>query len=184
MRSDRRGSWYLLTGLVIGIAMGLIISWEISPVEYVNAPPYALRADYKDEYRALVAAAYQYNRDLLRAEDRLAQLRDDNIIQSLGMQAQQALAEGHSEREVQDLSELAMALSKGIDLLAPQLMLTQPIAVTSPTAGSLITQAQDSILPDQNASSEATATAEATVGNHEPTSTVQPILDTTPTTPP
>jgi hypothetical protein len=184
MRSDRRGSWYLLTGAVLGIAMGLVFSWVISPVEYVNAPPYALRADYKEEYRALVAAAYQYNRDLLRAEDRLAQLRDENIIQSLGMQAQQALAEGHSEREVQDLSELAMALSKGIDLLAPQFRLTQPIAVTSPTAGSMVTPTQDPILPDQNYSPEATATAEATMGNQERTTTVQPTLDATPTTKP
>jgi hypothetical protein len=184
MRSDRRGSWYLLTGAVLGIAMGLIFSWQISPVEYVNAPPYALRADYKDEYRALVAAAYQYDRDLLRAEDRLAQLRDDNIIQSLGMQAQQALAEGRSEREVQVLSELAMALSKGIDLLAPQIRSTQPVAGTSPTAGSMATSTQDLILPDQNYSPEATTTAEATSGNPETTSTVQPILDATPTTTP
>ena len=77
MKQERRGSWYLLTGAVLGVAMGLFYSWVISPVKYVDAPPYALRADYKDEYRALVAAAYMYSSDLVRAQDRLAQLKDD-----------------------------------------------------------------------------------------------------------
>lgn len=114
MRSERRGSWYLLTGAVLGIAMGLFYSWVISPVKYVDAPPYALRADYKEEYRVLVAAAYIYSGDLVRAQDRLAQLKDDNPAQSVAMQAQRALAEGHPEAEVKELSLLATALSKGV----------------------------------------------------------------------
>jgi hypothetical protein len=114
MKQERRGSWYLLTGAVLGIAMGLIYSWVISPVKYVDAPPYALRADYKEEYRALVAAAYLYSGDLLRAQDRLMQLKDDNPAQSVAMQAQRALAAGHPEVEIKALSQLATALSRGI----------------------------------------------------------------------
>jgi len=113
MKQDRRGSWYLLTGAVIGIALGLVYSWVISPVEYVNAPPYALRADFKDEYRALIAAAYLYSYDLIRAEDRLAQLKDDDVLQSLTKQAQKALTEGHPEAEVRALGSLALALGQG-----------------------------------------------------------------------
>jgi hypothetical protein len=114
MKSERRGSWYLLTGVVLGVAMGMIYSWVISPVKYVDAPPYALRADFKEEYRALVAAAYMYSSDLVRAQDRLAQLKDDSPAQSVAMQAQRALAEGHPAAEVQALSNLATALSRGI----------------------------------------------------------------------
>lgn len=113
MKPDRRGSWYLLTGAVLGIALGLIYSWVISPVKYVDAPPYALRADFKDEYRALIAAAYLYSYDLIRAEDRLAQLKDDDVLQSLTRQAQQALTEGHPEAEVRALGSLALALGQG-----------------------------------------------------------------------
>jgi hypothetical protein len=94
--------------------MGLIYSWVISPVKYVDAPPYALRADYKEEYRALVAAAYMYSSDLVRAQYRLAKLKDDNPAQSVALQAQRALAEGHPEAEVKALSLLALALSQGV----------------------------------------------------------------------
>jgi len=114
MKQDRRGSWYLLTGAVLGVALGLFYSWVISPVKYVDAPPYALRADYKDDYRALVAAAYLYSGDLLRAQDRLAQLKDDETAQTLAMQAQRALAEGRPEEEVRALGILAMALGGGV----------------------------------------------------------------------
>jgi hypothetical protein len=111
MKQDRRGSWYLLTGLVLGIAAGLVYSWVISPVRYIDAPPSVLRADYKDDYRALVAAAYLYNMDLVRAEDRLAQLKDDESGKTLALQAQRALAEGHSEEEIYALNTLAEALN-------------------------------------------------------------------------
>jgi len=114
VKRDRRGSWYLLTGAILGIAMGLVYSWMVSPVQYVDAPPYALRADFKDEYRALVAAAYLYNNDLLRAEDRLAQLKDDNPAQSLALQAQRAFEEGHPQAEVRALGILAMELAEGL----------------------------------------------------------------------
>ena len=137
MKNDRRGSWYLLTGAVLGVAFGLLYSWVISPVEYVDAPPYALRADFKDEYRALVAAAYLYSNDLLRAEDRLAQLKDDDTAQTVAMQAQQALAEGHPEEEVKALGMLAIALSKGVVPIASSEAPTQVTNSVSSTSSRL-----------------------------------------------
>jgi hypothetical protein len=126
MRQERRGSWYLLTGVILGVAMGLFYSWVISPVKYVDAPPYALRADYREEYRALVAAAYMYSHDLVRAQDRLKELKDDNPAQSITMQAQRALAEGQPEAVIRALSLLASALvqngipaSPSLDTLIP-----------------------------------------------------------------
>jgi hypothetical protein len=114
MKQDRRGSWYLLTGLVIGIAIGLGYSWMVSPVKYIDAPPYALRDDYKAQYRVLIAVAYLYSGDLVRAEDRLAELKDDNIIQTISRQAQQAQSEGHPDEEIRALNMLASALSQGL----------------------------------------------------------------------
>jgi hypothetical protein len=119
MKQERKGSWYLLTGMVIGLAMGLVYSWIISPVRYINAPPYALRQDYKDEYRALVAAAFLYNNDLARAQQRLAMLNDDESAQSMTMKAQQALADGYPDEEVKALGILALALGQGLTPQAP-----------------------------------------------------------------
>jgi len=50
--SPRRGGhWYLLTGLLIGLALGLVYAWKISPVRYVDTDPAALRADFNDQLR-------------------------------------------------------------------------------------------------------------------------------------
>lgn len=179
MRQDRRGSWYLLTGVVFGIAIGLFYSWVISPVEYVDAPPYALRADFKDEYRALVAAAYLYSNDLLRAENRLAQLKDDDTAQSLAMQAQRALADGHPEAEVRALGFLAMALGKGV---TPQgLISTQATIGVTQTGAS--TPTSTLAMPGTNniSTPEPGSTQYATAGTPEPTTPARPTNTTTST---
>ena len=181
MSQDRRGSWYLLTGAVLGVVMGLFYSWVISPVEYVDAPPYALRVDFKDEYRALVAAAYLYSNDLLRAEDRLAQLKDDETAQSLTMQAQRALADGRPEGEVRALGILAMALAGGISPQATTIATSQ-ILIDTPTnpAGTstpLLIQptASPSTSPQLNPSQT------STVPGQGPTDTIQPTRTATST---
>lgn len=160
MKQDRRGSWYLLTGLVIGIGLGLVYSWVLSPVEYVDAPPYALRVDYKDDYRALVAAAYLYSGDLVRAKDRLAQLKDNDITQSLALQAQRAMTEGRPEGEIKALGILTMALVQGkttIDSsIAPGQSSTEgsPTMVTSPTPLDLQPAGASTIVPQTSLNSE------------------------------
>ena len=37
--NESRGNLYLLTGLVIGLAAGLLFAWVISPVKYVDIEP-------------------------------------------------------------------------------------------------------------------------------------------------
>ncbi len=93
--------------------MGLVYSWVVSPVKYVDAPPYALRADYKDDYRALVASAFIYSNDLVRAQDRLAELKDDETYQTITLLAQRAQADGRPDEEVRALKCLSLALGRG-----------------------------------------------------------------------
>ena len=174
MRQDRRGSWYLLTAGILGVAIGLIYSWVISPVMYVDAPPYALRADFKDDYRALVAAAYIYSGDLLRAEDRLAQLKDDEIAQNLTAQAQRALAEGRPEEEVRALGILAMALGEEVTPGASSMAPTELATNTPPTQ--VITSTPLLILPSGSSSisSQIDPTETNTAPTLRPTSIFQP----------
>jgi hypothetical protein len=181
MRQDRRGSWYLLTGVVLGVAMGLFYSWVISPVEYVDAPPYALRADFKDEYRALVAAAYLYSNDLLRAVDRLAQLKDDETADSVARQAQQALAEGRPEAEVRALGILAMALSQGITPGARDILSTTMVTNTLPTEPGTPTPLliQPTTIP--SSSPQPSPTLGTAIVSPEPSNTPQPTRTPVPT---
>jgi len=181
MKNDRRGSWYLLTGAVLGVALGLIYSWVISPVEYVDAPPYALRADFKDEYRALVAAAYLYSNDLLRAEDRLAQLKDDETAQTVAMQAQRALAEGHPEGEVRALGILAMALGDGVVPVASSVVSTQTMINTPTASASTSTPIIQQPPATPDISQQATPTQTSTKPAPQSTNTLEPTSTATST---
>jgi hypothetical protein len=109
---DERGPWYLFTGFVLGIAIGLLYSWLLSPVEYSDAAPSLLRDEYKDHYRALVALAYLYNQDLDRAQARLDLLEDSNATQKLAEQAQRYLASGQDQHAAQALGLLAVDLER------------------------------------------------------------------------
>lgn len=106
-----RAPWHLLLGLILGLGLGLVISWVLAPVEYTDAPPSLLRTDFKDGYRALIASAYASTGDLDRAKERLATLNDANSITALESQAQRALAEGNSPKSLDALAALAADLA-------------------------------------------------------------------------
>ncbi len=110
--NESRGPWYLLTGVVIGLALGLLYAWLIDPVAYIDTAPDTLRPEFKDHYRSLIALAYQSNPDLGRARSRLALLGDERPAFELGAQAQQVLAQGGSQQEARALAQLAAALGE------------------------------------------------------------------------
>jgi hypothetical protein len=141
--SDKRGPWYLLTGLALGLILGLVYAWAMQPVEYVDTSPALLRADFKDRYRALIASAYLVNGDLVRAKARLGLLEDKDMYRALAEQAQRTLAEGNSPEEARALGLLAIALGQAAP--GPAIVITQapltPTASATPTATSTPTPA-------------------------------------------
>ena len=180
MREEKRGSWYLLTGLILGVALGLGYAWMINPVEYVDAPPYALRQDFKEQYRTLIALAYQYNGDLERAIYRLKALQDEDITRTMAMQAQQALADGRPELETQALGRLAVALGQGPVPVAAADTPANPATLPSPT---MTLPSPTAVLasPTPIESATPTPTAVSTLRTPQPTNTPLPTLSPTPT---
>jgi hypothetical protein len=87
--------------------LGLGYAWLISPLQYVDTSPASLQDEFKEQYRALIAAAYTANGDLARAQARLVLLQDPTIADTLAAQAQRALAAGASADEVRALAQLA-----------------------------------------------------------------------------
>ena len=122
MNEDERGNWYLLTGVVLGIILGILFAWVISPVEYVDTAPESLKDEFKDQYRVLIASAYVANGDLVRAKARLELLGEADIYMVVAEQAQQMLAEGGSVEEAQALGRLALAL--GQEIPQPEIIAT------------------------------------------------------------
>ena len=134
-----RGSWYLLTGLVLGLIFGLVYAWLVNPAVYQNTHPASLKDSFKDSYRSTIAQAYTVTGNFDRSVSRLALLEDPDPVYALGAQAQQALAEGQPE-EARALALLASALQGGGSMEAPLIptatlppVPTRTLPVSTPT---------------------------------------------------
>ncbi len=106
-RERRQPPYYLLTGLIIGTALGLLLSLVLLPVKYTNVPPETLSPSGKDTYRLMIASAYQYDQNLNRAETRISLLREEDPLNALQNQATRSA----SKLDAQVLLNLMKALS-------------------------------------------------------------------------
>ena len=131
------GSWYLLTGLVIGLLIGLAYACLVNPVVYENSRPASLKQTDQDFYRAIIARVYAETGHLDRAISRLVLLEDENLVFTLGVQAQQALAD-EKNAEAYALALLASALQspqaepEPTDTPCPVPTQTLPISTANP----------------------------------------------------
>ena len=104
-----RAYWHLLAGIILGLALGLVISWGVAPRAYTATSPATLRSDFKATYRAQIASAHNVTGDLERAQTRLASLADNDDVEALTVQAQRELAQGNIKS-----SEALAALAKAL----------------------------------------------------------------------
>lgn len=117
---EARGPWYLLTGLLIGLALGLTYAWVIQPVNFYDTPPHTLNAADKAQYRLMIAQAYAADGDLVRAHERLKLLEDANVNEVLIEQAQQLLAADGPVEQARALNALADALANTPGMIESQ----------------------------------------------------------------
>jgi hypothetical protein len=123
---EARGNLYLLTGLLLGLAIGLFIAWVISPVTYMDTDPGTLGKAYKDDYRQVIALAYSANGNLERARERMKLVDAGDSIPQLASQAQRMLAENQPPIAARALAVLAADLGQ-----PPSARTAQPAAAVS-----------------------------------------------------
>jgi hypothetical protein len=108
------------------------------------AQPSALRTDFKDQYRSLIAAAYAATGNLPRAEARLAVLGDADPVDALHAQAQRMLANTETIERADHLVALAAALdaeASGASLSTPTLGIAMDAGETfTPSPAPLVTE--------------------------------------------
>jgi hypothetical protein len=114
-----RFTFGILLALLAGFGLGLVYAWLVSPVRVFDSEPIALRADFKDQYRAAIAAAFAANANLPRAQARLSLLGDGDAIEALNAQAQRTIAGGGTFQQADQLVALASALEGGASPLVP-----------------------------------------------------------------
>ncbi len=111
--------WLLLAlGLVVGVGLGLLYTWQINPVQYFDTEPALLHSDYKDEYVRLVALTYQVEGNLAVAQRRLERLEEPTATGRLV-----ALTESLVERELPSVIIVPLAeLARDLDVATPAML--------------------------------------------------------------
>lgn len=109
--TSKQTNWYLLTGIVFGLVIGIVISTLIFPASNRYATPADLDVPGKDIYREEIALAYAATGSLNRAIDRLMRLEQAQPAPILIAQAQRLQAQGGLEPVVEALMNLAEALT-------------------------------------------------------------------------
>lgn len=100
-----------IIGLVIGLALGLVYTWVIAPVELVNTQPVLLRTDYRGDWVRLVALSYVADGNLERARARLDGLRNEDVAEATQALIEEFAAAGRSADTLRRLTTLAQALN-------------------------------------------------------------------------
>jgi hypothetical protein len=163
--NENRGPWYLITGILFGLFIGVAISLWILPVKYSQTEPYTLRSQDKTVYRSLIADAYLVEADNNRALLRLALLRDADPAGALISQAQSIVASNGDELTARALALLAAAVSQPsvrITPIGPMISLVTPIIEPSTTpTGQAITPTRT---PFATTTPFPTATIQPTLG--------------------
>ena len=122
----------LVLALLLGLGLGLAYSWRVSPVTYVDANPSILRADFKDQYRVVIAASYASTHNLERARARLQLLGDSDMVSELSAQAQRMVAQGELLEHIKPIALLATDLQNGIASIPPTRIPTSVSYVSTP----------------------------------------------------
>lgn len=169
---------FVLVGIVLGLGLGLLLTWQVWPVEYYNTDPIDLRQEHKDDYVVMIAAAYDQDRDLGLASLRLGELGLEDAKQSvLGLF--QRYGEAGYREETRSLAQLAYDLGVTDVALLPYIQ--EPTAIPEPTPTEVPTTAPvPTVTPVEPTPTATAAPAEATATATQP----PPTPTYTPTTPP
>ena len=179
----RRIPWNVLLALFAGLGLGLAYAWVLSPRQVTDAQPSALRTDFKDQYRSVVAAAYAATGNLPRAQARLALLGDTDAVEALNAQAQRMRASSTMGEQLEN-ADLVVALALALDennngapIPTPTIEMVDQIE-DAPTATDLAVASEEPLVLTETPASIETVEAQETVSapTPRPTQTSVPTL--------
>jgi hypothetical protein len=101
---------FILLGLLLGTAIGLIYGWVIRPVEQIGIAPQSLKQEYRVDYVLMVAETYADDQLLDQARVRLASLGPDNPINYVLEAINYGVEQSFEYEDLQTLNRLVIDL--------------------------------------------------------------------------
>lgn len=127
-----------ITGVILGLALGLLVGWVLWPVEYTDAVPEILSQGYQEEYLRMAIDSYGVHPDPDLAARRWASLGDKAVPLFV------AISRNPGRQDVGDILAFKAAVE---DKLGPiSAAPSQPQPGTPPATGSVLLIALGSLL--------------------------------------
>lgn len=104
---------FFFFSLALGLGLGLYYGWVLSPVQYVNTTPAALRGDFQADYTLMIAEVFQRDQNIDLAAQRMAVLGSQPAAQIAARTLAFARQNGYSSADVALMENLALALQAG-----------------------------------------------------------------------
>jgi hypothetical protein len=123
----------LPVGCLAGLVFGLVVGWQLLPVEYVNTEIGNFGSSRAEEYVLMVAGEFSVDSDLDRARERLAELDVPNPEQFVAYLADKYVQEdrGPDDSDTVNLVRLAQAL--GTSTISMVAYVSTPTPLPTPT---------------------------------------------------
>ena len=100
-----------LSSLIAGVALGLLFTWVIWPVEFKNADAADLRPPLRDDYVRMISLAYEADGDVASARQRLGALHLANPAQTFNDLIEREIRNANDPATQDALIHLAQALN-------------------------------------------------------------------------
>jgi hypothetical protein len=109
-----QNNWFFVVAFtVVGVTLGLLYGWVISPVQYIDTTPSSLRADYRTDYTLMVAETFQHDHNLDNAVRHLAILGSQPPAQLTLEALNFALLNHYAWEDITLLQNFQVALQAG-----------------------------------------------------------------------
>jgi hypothetical protein len=174
----------LFVGLLIGVSVGLALSWQVWPSSDYTSSPAQIGRQYVTDYIVMIASQYALEGDLGRAKSRLDALALADTQGAVLQVTNRYIAQGGDLGTVRALARLAYDLGVGSSALVVYLQTATPTATKPATPTPTITPTlSPTVTPSPTPSATATPalptpTASATA-TPSPTPTLQPSFKLT-----
>lgn len=119
-------------GVLLGLALGLLYTWKIEPVQYYDTYPPLLQIEYRADWIRMTALACGQEGSLERARVRLQNLPPEEVRREVGAALDAAVAGGRPLPVLQRMAMLAQTY--GVDSPAVQIYLAsgEEVAFSTP----------------------------------------------------
>lgn len=133
----KRPHIWLLVGLALGLAAGLVYTWVLNPVEFYDTYPPLMREDFRRDWIRMTGLAYGNDGDLERARLRLKDLSRGEIQDALAQTLDAAVDSGRPLPALRRLA--ALARDYGVDSAAVRIYTAEEVRLPTPAPTSTAT---------------------------------------------